>query len=319
MFVDFGIDTVSQFTNDIAGVIKGSQTDGQVYAENDGTGSVNGWSALKNRITNVETATEDVQEQLEEKADASDLENYVDLTSEQKITAKKSFVSSATATRNYTVSEITPAGTAFFGRQRTSSVKEGLYIDGYSQYISFYFENGAEQQGNVNLAWITSSWGSSDYTIQIYPYSGSWDLGRSGDRFRAIYANTINAITITDGTNSATPEQIAKNLLSIIAITDNSITQLSYNKVSKITLSADRTFTFESTPSITGTNLSYIPEYKAVITTTAAVDITLPTGTYKFKTDDSTKASMEDNVISLATGTEYDIVIRDGKVICWVW
>lgn len=47
---DIGVDTVNQFTNTVAGVIKGSTTDGQVYAEDDGTGSVNGWSALKNAV-----------------------------------------------------------------------------------------------------------------------------------------------------------------------------------------------------------------------------------------------------------------------------
>ncbi len=49
---DIGVDTVNQFTNAVAGVIKGSTTDGQVYAEDNGTGSVNGWSALKNAVAN---------------------------------------------------------------------------------------------------------------------------------------------------------------------------------------------------------------------------------------------------------------------------
>ena len=51
---DDGVDTVSQFTNDYAGVIQGSATDGKVYAETDGTGSVYGWDTLKNRVTDVE-------------------------------------------------------------------------------------------------------------------------------------------------------------------------------------------------------------------------------------------------------------------------
>ena len=38
---------VSQFTNNVPGVIKGSNVDGKVYAEADGTGSVNGWDELK--------------------------------------------------------------------------------------------------------------------------------------------------------------------------------------------------------------------------------------------------------------------------------
>lgn len=50
---DDGQDTVSTFTNDIAGIIKGSrETEGKVYAESDGTGSVNGWDALTTKINN---------------------------------------------------------------------------------------------------------------------------------------------------------------------------------------------------------------------------------------------------------------------------
>lgn len=50
---DDGQDTVSSFTNDIAGIIKGSrETEGKVYAESDGTGSVNGWDALTTKINN---------------------------------------------------------------------------------------------------------------------------------------------------------------------------------------------------------------------------------------------------------------------------
>ena len=47
---------VYQFTNDAAGIIKGSTADGQVFAESDGTGSVNGWDARGTRLTNVESA-----------------------------------------------------------------------------------------------------------------------------------------------------------------------------------------------------------------------------------------------------------------------
>lgn len=45
-FTDFGLDTVGQFTNDTMGAIKGSNVDGKVYAESDGTGSVKGWNKL---------------------------------------------------------------------------------------------------------------------------------------------------------------------------------------------------------------------------------------------------------------------------------
>lgn len=52
---DDGQDTVSQFTNDVAGIIKGSNIDGKVYAEDDGTGSVKGWDELKTLVQTLLT------------------------------------------------------------------------------------------------------------------------------------------------------------------------------------------------------------------------------------------------------------------------
>lgn len=42
--------TVNTFTNDSEGIIKGSTATGQVFAENDGTGSVNGWDTLSSAV-----------------------------------------------------------------------------------------------------------------------------------------------------------------------------------------------------------------------------------------------------------------------------
>ena len=45
---------ISQFASGKLGTIAGSTADGRVKAEDDGTGSVNGWSALKQRVTTAE-------------------------------------------------------------------------------------------------------------------------------------------------------------------------------------------------------------------------------------------------------------------------
>lgn len=45
---------VGQFRAGKLGTIAGSTTDGRIKAEDDGTGSVNGWNALKNRVTAAE-------------------------------------------------------------------------------------------------------------------------------------------------------------------------------------------------------------------------------------------------------------------------
>lgn len=61
---DDGQDTVSIFTNDIAGIIKGSTEDGKIYAETNGVGSVNGWTDLKGRITGTENNISDLNSEL---------------------------------------------------------------------------------------------------------------------------------------------------------------------------------------------------------------------------------------------------------------
>lgn len=47
-----GTITVNQWTNTSLGVVKGSTTNGQIFAESDGTGSVNGWDTLNDTVTN---------------------------------------------------------------------------------------------------------------------------------------------------------------------------------------------------------------------------------------------------------------------------
>ena len=56
LWKDDGIGIVNHFTNDIAGIIKGSTEDGKVYAETDGTASVNGWGEIKGNISSLESA-----------------------------------------------------------------------------------------------------------------------------------------------------------------------------------------------------------------------------------------------------------------------
>lgn len=52
---DDGQDTTSTFTNEYAGIIKGSNKDGQIYAEADGTGSVKGWDSVKQKSDKIIT------------------------------------------------------------------------------------------------------------------------------------------------------------------------------------------------------------------------------------------------------------------------
>jgi hypothetical protein len=49
-----GSGDIGQFGQDTPGTITGSEQDGQVYAESDGTGSVVGWDSLKGRVSEIE-------------------------------------------------------------------------------------------------------------------------------------------------------------------------------------------------------------------------------------------------------------------------
>lgn len=76
---DDGVDVVSQFTNDVAGIIKGAAIDGKVYAETDGTGSVYGWNSLNTRVSNIENDLEGID--FTNYATISDLSNYLNKSS----------------------------------------------------------------------------------------------------------------------------------------------------------------------------------------------------------------------------------------------
>lgn len=61
---DDGVDTVSNFTNTTAGIIKGSTENGKIFAETDGTGSVNGWDALNTNVTNLSSDISNLDSQV---------------------------------------------------------------------------------------------------------------------------------------------------------------------------------------------------------------------------------------------------------------
>lgn len=81
---DDGLDTVNTFTNTNAGIIKGAEIDGKVYAETDGTGSVYGWGSLKGRVSTNETNITSLQTDLQ--SEISNRENADNALSERVTT-----------------------------------------------------------------------------------------------------------------------------------------------------------------------------------------------------------------------------------------
>lgn len=56
--------TINTFTNSSEGTIKGSTNVGQIFAENDGTGSVNGWDTLSGNVSTLQTSVAGKQDAL---------------------------------------------------------------------------------------------------------------------------------------------------------------------------------------------------------------------------------------------------------------
>ena len=54
-WIKISAEPIGLFTLDKEGLIKGSETAGEVYPNADGTGAVNGWDALNTRVTNAES------------------------------------------------------------------------------------------------------------------------------------------------------------------------------------------------------------------------------------------------------------------------
>lgn len=61
--------TINTFTNNSEGTIKGSTNVGQIFAESDGTGSVNGWDALNDTVSNNTSDIADLETALGGKQD----------------------------------------------------------------------------------------------------------------------------------------------------------------------------------------------------------------------------------------------------------
>lgn len=143
-------------------------------------------------------------------------------------------------------------------------------------------------------------------TYQVHDLSHIWFRNELVSTSKTTFASYTLGYTLAERLNGLT-------------LTDNSITELDYDHINKMTLSADRTFTFRTAPTSTGTNLSAIPEYKALITTNAQIDITLPSGTYKLFTNDEDNIVLTDNVLSLPNSSEIELSIQNGKIIAINW
>ncbi len=90
--------TVNTFTNGTEGIIKGSATgDGKIFAENDGTGSVNGWDTLSGAVSTATSKLSGIEAgaQVNVQADWAEADNTADDYIKNKPTTVSSFTNDA--------------------------------------------------------------------------------------------------------------------------------------------------------------------------------------------------------------------------------
>lgn len=181
---------IDPFTNTKAGTIKGSTGEGQVFAENDGTGSVNGWDALNGRVSTLEgagyitennistlrstvaTNTTNISDLDDTKANTADLAtvatsgSYNDLTNKPTIPAAITVDSAVSATSTNPVQN-KAISTALSGKQATlttaqlAAANSGITAakvttyDGYAATIS-------NKANTADLATVATSGKYSD-------------------------------------------------------------------------------------------------------------------------------------------------------------
>ena len=133
------------------------------------------------------------------------------------------------------------------------------------------------------------------------------DLGANSYKWRDLYVNRY----LVGATYSTTIDSLYKLTLNLNT-TDNAKTELNYEVVNSISLSANRTFTLMSSPTNT------LPEYKALITNSGSSSITL---TFTNVTnilcndDDCAITNAADSTLTLPAGVTIECSIMNGKMV----
>ena len=193
---------VGQFAAGRLGTIAGSTADGRVAAENDGTGSVNGWSALKDRVSTAERQIVAAQN------DISNLTNNKVNISQGANNAGK--VLSINASGNVEPTEISSGGEVWEAVDLSNFPTD--WVDGDRMKISFkaYIESTYTSVGynrDVNSPFIELDVHSYDSAIEYaFFWNGPYNYISIGTLYRAdILNNTAGNILYLNGiTNSST-------------------------------------------------------------------------------------------------------------------
>lgn len=140
---------VPAFTNEVGGIIKGdASTPGKVFAEADGTGSVNGWNALNTKVDTIDSQVQSAE------AGLTELEaNKQDNLTVQTVTLTTTAWSDGSQTVN--VSGVTTSSLVFVSPAPTS----------FDLYVTANIRATAQANGTLTFQCFTVP--STDVSVQV--------------------------------------------------------------------------------------------------------------------------------------------------------
>lgn len=208
--------TINTFTNSAEGTIKGSTNIGQVFAENDGTGSVNGWDALKAQADNATSklATIESGAQVNVQSDWTEADSTADDYIKNKPTVDSALSSTSTnAVENQAIDAefdkvayqgttvATPSDIAIIS---TNNIQDGAVTEAKTDFI---LARGAVATGVVAIATgvnivvpLTRPAANTNYVVMLTRSTGTqWP-----DLVPAIMSKTTTNFTIRVINNGTT-------------------------------------------------------------------------------------------------------------------
>lgn len=210
--------TIDQFTNSAAGIIKGSTTDGNVSANLDGTGTVSGWTALKNTVAGkanssdlATVATSGSYNDLSNKPTIPTVNNAT-LTIQKNGTTVKTFT--ANASTNVTANITVPTKTSDIAND-SNYVSDANYVHTDNNFTTTLKNKldgiaaGAEVNqnafSNVKVGGTTVAADSKTDTLELVAGSNvTLTPDATNDKVTIAATDTNTTYTFANGTNGFT-------------------------------------------------------------------------------------------------------------------
>ena len=210
--------TLDTFTNSTPGIILGSTADGKVSANADGTGSVSGWSTVKNNITSLQTNKADVSSL----ATVATSGSYADLTNKPTIptvnnatlTIQKNGANVSTFTANSAsnvTANITVPTTTSELTNNSNFVSDASYVhtdNNFTNTLKTKLDGiAAGAEVNVQANWTQANTSADDYIKNKPSLATVATTGSYNDLTNKPTIPTINNGTLTiqkNGTSVAT-------------------------------------------------------------------------------------------------------------------